>query len=145
MDSWLAWVRWLAALIVLALIHRYFWWPVDTIAWILREPQLLLRNVAIFNFLTLLGSFLFVWCPVCAAPRFKLAIAFFLGLFPLNVPYDLLSLFGVVGQHHSRLGVSLYVPTSWWYVTGVLIAWALIGWGYLRRRQAGLPSRATVG
>jgi len=86
----------------------------------------------------------FVWCGAATAPRLKLVVASVFGfavLVYLIVNYQ--NALEEAGSSEFMSGFDLYI----WravdpFIIGVVaIAWGLILWGYLRRRQAGLPSR----
>jgi hypothetical protein len=121
MDSWPARVRWVTSIVlpvaslvlfaVLALNSRITW----------TSP---IAIVDLVGAAAIGCSFLFVWSGTASAPRFKLLVAVLLGLGAFILGLD-------------PAGDQALVVIA----PGVMIAWGLVFWGYLRRRRAGLASR----
>ena len=116
MDSWPAWVRWLVVLPIAFAIASVFW--------ILAN---LFRNAAFFELAVLPVSFLFVWCGVATAPRFKLTVGFILALVSLRLASHVF--FDFTESHWFfpfGRGVLLFtfwiMPESWPYLIGLAIA-----------------------
>ena len=146
MDSWPAWVRWLAVLPTIAialgivvgitvLLYLLMIAPHD------RSPYAILPLAKFADFF---ACALFIWCGVAAAPRSKLVVASILSLAPILLIYRdyatlamnsrLLGSPGMDALYSSELRDMVAS------ISGFVVAWGLIVWGDLRRRQAGLPS-----
>jgi len=123
MDSWPAWVRWLASVLLPGAAVVIFVMLAVSFPPSWSTPIVF---VDIFCAAANGCSFLFVWGGAASAPRFKLIVALFLGLAALALTLDL--------ADFDARELILVVP-------GVVLAWGIILWGYLRRRRAGLPSR----
>jgi hypothetical protein len=130
MDSWPAWVRWVLVLPVAAAgyglkfllatpLELYYMDMGDN------DPRLSIVNPLYFAIFVICSA-LFVWCGAATAPRFKLLVA--LVLAPVALAF--------AGFHFAT-----YPEGEIAMLVGVVVACGLIVWGYLRRRQAGLPSR----
>jgi hypothetical protein len=131
MDSWPAWVRWV--LVLPATVAA--WASIGLLASLAPaglQPELKYRHPEL---LLMIFGVAIVWCGAATAPRFKLGTALLLGIaLWIFTSYLMLSLEYVSASTHSW-------GWFWPWFVGVLIAWGLILWGYLRRRQAGLASR----
>ena len=148
MDSWAAWVRWILVVPI-----------AGGVGFVFAAIYNLIQNSIVSALLVPLSIALFVWCPAAAAPRLKMVVASVFGLAVLvltyvqyqslvreaNIPIratDAVGLFlGAVHAAISHVFLDLYqrffAPAI---VAGVIVAWGLVVWGYLRRRRAGLPS-----
>ena len=144
MDPWAASVRWTLVLPVAGVVAAIYYLVQNFINDVLLIP---------------LGVGLFVWCPAATAPRLKMGVAAVFGLAVLVWTYveyqslvreannpiratDAVGIFaGALHSALSRVFLDLYqhffVPAI---VAGVIVAWGLVVWGYLRRRRAALPS-----
>lgn len=146
MDSWPAWVRWV--LVVPASLVGVAFCAVSYILAYLalyhgQKPQGLPPFSIAAPFFC---SALFIWCGIAAAPRFKFAVALILSLAPLWLAYQDyatraagLHLVGpYVWQANDLFSYLLHAVIA--LIGGVVVAWGLALWGYLRRRQVRLSS-----
>jgi hypothetical protein len=134
MDSWPAWVRWVALLPAVILVS------------ILKIVALaLVSSPSIVVVIWLLTSTLFVWSGVAVAPRLKWVVALILALPLIYVAKTFLdeSARRAVVVPASAYHDYVLVLVEWAVaiLAGTVIAWGLIVWGYLRRRQVSMVSR----
>ena len=131
MDSWPAWVRWLLVLVA-ANGLPLFWLFVSRVfgdGWTSLIACLFLASAST------------IWCSVAIAPGSKLGVALGLGSIALIFAYSGYLEDVRAANTPNMLNLDPTHNISCALVGGVIVAWGLVVWGYLGRRQARLPSR----
>lgn len=133
MDSWPAWVRWLSVFPA-TMVSVAFLFASNAIADSVLPQAILaggepvaLLTMNVWPVVLFSTSALFVWLGAATAPHFKLVSALVIAVAPIAFAY--------------RGHTSMSVRSTEACIVGVMVAWILIAWGYLRRRQAGFLTR----
>ena len=146
MDSWPEWVRWLVVPTTIAVVP----FGLEILA-----NRVLDHGSAFLTVSILVASAVFMCFGIASAPRFKPGAALLVGIcflsyayynYVADAAYSFGSAFG--SAIASWLTHRPFIPPpdsvyhSIWMglLGGVPVAWGLTGWGYFRRRRAGLPS-----
>jgi len=123
MDSWPAWVRWLLVIAAANLLP---------LVWLLAF-RVFGDNWIFLLACLILGTAGAIWCSVSTAPNSKMGITLAVGVIVLIFAYS-----DYLKNVRASLDPTQGVPLA--LVSGVLVAWGFILWGYFRRRRA-LSSR----